>query len=241
MMDMQAINEYKKRILDVTMVMQKRGIYEYTMGHISARLPDSDMILIPGHIHPEHRTIESLTEEDITLINLDGKLIEGRLSPPGEKYIHTEIYKLRSDVRSVVHSHPKVATALGISGKEILPISLHSSIFYPKVPIHPYPGQIDTPELGRELGQLLGNGFAVIQQGHGAVNVGTTLEQACVVALLLEDCAELQLIAMTVGTPKALPEEYIKKGFKKGGVFTEDWELFGNPLDYYYNKYIVNR
>ena len=238
MVEKEVIGYYKKKLLEVTTILLERGMYEYTAGHASVRIPGTDVILIPGHIHPERRTIDSLREEDISLMDLDGNLLEGKLSPPGEKYIHTEIYKLRKDVGSVIHFHPKVVNALGIAGKEILPISLHSVIFYPKVPIHPYPGEVNTPELGKEFAGLLGNGYAVVQQGHGAIVVGADLEQACVVALLLEDSAELQLMVMAAGTPRILPKKYIEGKLTKGA---KEWEFFGNPWVYYYNKYIKKR
>ena len=47
------INYYKKRILEVTTILLEHGIYEYTSGHASMRIPNTDLILIPGHIHPE--------------------------------------------------------------------------------------------------------------------------------------------------------------------------------------------
>jgi len=235
MAEREVIGFYKHKLLEVTTILLKRGIYEYTAGHASVRIPGTELILIPGHIHPERRTIDSLTEEDISLMDLDGRLIEGKLSPPREKYIHTEIYKLRPDVGSVVHAHPKMVNALGIAGKELLPISLHSCIFHPKVPIHPYPGEINTPELGREIAQCLGKGYAVVQQGHGANAVGATLEQACVVAVTMEDCAEMQWTSMMVGEPRILPDKYLENKLTKGA---EDWEFFGNPWVYYHHKYI---
>ena len=237
-MEKEALSYYKKKLLDVTTILLERGVYEYTAGHASVRIPGTDLILIPGHIHPERRTIGSLTEEDISLMDLDGKLVEGKLKPPGEKYIHTEIYKLRKDVGSVIHMHPKVVNALSIAGKEILPISLHSVIFHPKVPIHPSPVNVNSPELGRELAELLGKGYAVVQQGHGAIVVGKDLEQACVVGLFLEDTAEMQLMAMSVGAPKILPEKYRQD---KQTVGVEDWEFFGNAWVYFYNKHIKKR
>ncbi len=236
-----SLGDYKKKLLEVMMILLERGVFEYTAGHASVRIPGTDQILVPGHIHPEHRTIDSLIEADLTLIDINGKTLEGKLPPPGEKYIHTEIYKLRPDVGSVIHIHPPIATALGIAGKEVLPISLHSTIFYPKVPIHPFPGQVDTPALGKEFAEMLGKGYAVVQQGHGAITVGTTLERACVAALLLEDTAELQWKAMVAGTPRPLPDKFLQGKQQKFAQGTEDWEFFGNPWDFYYNKYMKKK
>lgn len=72
------------------------------------RIPNTDLILIPGHIHPEQRTIESVIEDDISFMGVDGNLVEGRLNPLGERFIHTEIYKVRKDVGAVIHAYPKV-------------------------------------------------------------------------------------------------------------------------------------
>ena len=238
MVEKEVIGYYKKKLLEVTTILLDRGVYEYTAGHASVRIPSTDVILIPGHIHPERRTIGSLTEEDISLMDLDGNLLEGKLSPPGEKYIHTEIYKLRKDVGSVIHLHPKMVNALGIAGKEILPISLHSVIFYPKVPIHPYPGEVNTPELGKNhtiiRKWICGCSTRAWSDRRGS----RSRTGLCGCPFTLEDSAELQLMVMAAGTPRILPQKYIEGKLTQGA---KEWEFFGNPWVYYYNKYIKKR
>lgn len=235
MVDRKLVNEVKKEIITVMMILLDRGVFEYTAGHASCRVPGTDYILMPGHIHPEHRTIDSLQEDDIILVDSDGNLMEGKLSPLGERYIHTEIYKRRKDVGSVIHSHPVLANAFGIANQQILPISTHSTIFSPGIPIMKFSRQVDSPEAGAEVAQSLGEGFALLLQGHGAVAVGSSLRQACIVSILVEDTAQMQFYAHCIGTPQTIPAEFLDDEFMKG---LSKEEFFGNPWDYYYNKYL---
>lgn len=208
--------EIKKKIVQVIRILDGEHLFEMSTGHVSARVPGTDMICILGHVHHDGRTLDTVTVDDIVTMDIEGRLIEGATNPPGEKYIHTAIYKRRPDVMAVVHNHPRLGTAFSIAGQEIYPVSFRGSIFAPKVPVHMYPGQIDTPELGMDVAVALGDGYSVLLQGHGAVSVGGSLEEACCVAIALEVTAETQLIASQLGKPTVIPPEHLEGRFVKG-------------------------
>jgi ribulose-5-phosphate 4-epimerase/fuculose-1-phosphate aldolase len=82
---------------------------EVTKGHVSARIPATDHVLILDHIHSEGR---SLIDTDVH--DLEGNWLEGHIGPVDEHFLHLEIMKARPDVTSVVHAHPADATAFGM-------------------------------------------------------------------------------------------------------------------------------
>lgn len=163
-------------------------------GHLSTRIPGRDEFYILGHKHGERRYSNHIRREDIVKVSLEGKIIDGSLEPPGETAIHAAIYRARSDVKSVAHVHPKYSIALSVCNQEILPVWAAGSIFAPRVPIVPYAGQIESLSEAERLLSVMGKGMAVVLRGHGVVVAGSSVEEACVVTITLEQTAELQVL-----------------------------------------------
>ena len=92
------------------------------LGHSSARVPGTDRVVIKPKHSPKTRGMHTLTADDMIVIDLDGNLVEGEEKPPAEAYVHTEIYRARDDVLSVVHTHQPTATLMGVMNAEILPV-----------------------------------------------------------------------------------------------------------------------
>ncbi|MFQ5915651.1 MAG: class II aldolase/adducin family protein [Nitrospinota bacterium] len=197
------------------------GAFELNLGHVSFRLDGDDRYLIIGHIHHLGKTFEDIQTEDLTLMDGDGEVIQGRLKPPGERFIHTEIYKARPEIQSVAHAHPHTAVAFSVSGTDLLPVGHRGTIFTPKVPILDDPGQIDSPALGREVARALGQAPALLLAGHGAVTVGGSIEEAVSVMIALEDTANLQATASLVGQPRPIEQKHIEGGTTHGIEFSE--------------------
>lgn len=215
-----------ERLAKVVRIIAAAGLWPLTKGHVSARLPDEDAMLILGHIHAEGRTLDTTEADDFVKVDFAGKKLEGRTDPPGEVYIHSEIYRARADVGAVVHAHLPIATAFGIAGRPILPVGNRGGIFAPEVPLLEYDGQIETPELGQAVARKLGSGFAVVLRNHGTVTVGSSVEDACVVTFALEETARLLLLASILGTARPIAPEEIKSvtsGKRKEEYFTHVW------------------
>ena len=138
----------RRRLARAHRILTAGGIWPITKGHVSARIPGTDHVLILGHIHSEGRSLIDTDVDDIVTVDIDGKWLEGRIEPVDERYLHLEIMKARPDVTSVVHAHPTYATAFGIAGTNILPVGNRGAIFAPEVAILDYDRQIDTPEPG---------------------------------------------------------------------------------------------
>jgi ribulose-5-phosphate 4-epimerase/fuculose-1-phosphate aldolase len=178
-------------------------------GHISARDPrDPRRYLISRSIAPE-----SVTAADILVLDLDSQIVrpqdEGKLLYR-ERFIHGEIYKARSDVNAVVHSHSPTVVPFTVTRAKLRPL-LHNAGFLglgvPLFEIRKHAGDgtdlmILTPSLGEDLARKLGKEAAVVlMRGHGDSVVGPTLPNAVFRAYYTEINARQQLAAITIGGP----------------------------------------
>ena len=173
------------------------------LGHVSSRIPGSDLILIS----PSLKGLANIMEEDILTISLDGKVVEGTSKPPSEIFLHLQIYKVRDDVKSIVHVHPKYATLLSITGKEFKVVHHLGVPFIDGVPVFEEYGLIDNDELAHKIASTLGDKRAVLLRNHGVLVVGRSVEEACILTIWLEKNCELQLISESLGSIRSIPLE----------------------------------
>lgn len=222
-----ASKELKERIARVVRMLDQQEVLTLGFGHVSARDPESGNIFILGHVHEVGIPHEAVTADEIVTMDMEGNLLEGKMRPPGEKYIHSEIYKTRPDVNAVIHGHPMLSTAFSIAGCDIRPVYYQGVLFGEKVPVLDYSGQIDTPETGRMTAEALGKNLAVLVRAHGTVTVGTSVENAFVAALVLERLAKMQWIASQLGKPQVIGKDEIEGGFIRGlspeEYFHDEW------------------
>jgi ribulose-5-phosphate 4-epimerase/fuculose-1-phosphate aldolase len=172
-------------------------------GHVSVRDPSERRhFLISRSLAPE-----LVTESDIMKFDLDRNLIAAdKRKPYVEIPIHSEIYKVRSDVMAVVHSHSPSVVASSVSTVPLRPI-YHMSAFLlrgaPVFDMRKHFGCTDllvrTPEQGAALALTLGNGNVSLMRGHGFVTVAETIEIAVFQAIYTALNASLQLQAIALG------------------------------------------
>jgi L-fuculose-phosphate aldolase len=181
-------------------ILYQQGLTDY-LGHCSARVPDSDRVVIKPKHSKTVRSPGELGPSDMIVIDLDGNLVEGNDAPPAECFIHTEIYRARPDVQAVVHTHQRAATLLGVTGAELLPL-LHVPAVLTDggtMPTWPCPLLVNSPELGRKLAAALGTAGLCHLQGHGIVSVAADTRRAAVTAIALEQLAEANLTILQTG------------------------------------------
>jgi ribulose-5-phosphate 4-epimerase/fuculose-1-phosphate aldolase len=118
---------------------------------------------------------------------------------------------------------------LSVIGETIRPMHNYSAIFYQGVPLYTGTGQVESPARAGEIVKLLGEARALMLRGHGAVVVGQSIREVCMLALFLEESARLQAEAMRLGTPMFMArdeaEKIAKRTFKPASV-ERAWEHF---------------
>src|SRR5258705_8264447 len=88
----------RRRLAKAHRILTAGGIWPLTKGHVSARIPGTDRVLILGHIHSEGRSLIDTDVDDVVTLDLEGKWLEGRIEPLDERFLHLGIMKARPDV-----------------------------------------------------------------------------------------------------------------------------------------------
>ena len=189
--------------------LHRQGLVTGKSGNISARMPGTNLILIK----PSGASLESLKPEELVVVDLQGKKVKGESAVSTETPIHTAIYRARKDVQAIFHTHPPTATAFGIARMEILPLQIEMFIQLPDgVPIIPFIGP-GSKALAEIIQKKIANCNAVILENHGIVAVGSTIEAACNLSLMVEEAAKIQFLVMSLaGKTENLAS--LKKKFK---------------------------
>ena len=165
-------------------------------GNISVRMPGEKMVAIT----PSGKPYLSLNAQDICVIDLDLNSIEGSLAPSIEAAMHVGIYRHRSDVNAVIHTHQPFASTLSIINKPIP--ALFDEIVVEighEVDIIPYAFSGD-PELVSNVTGKLGNAcHCYLIQNHGALCLGADMKRAMKNSELLENVAQIYYHALATG------------------------------------------
>jgi ribulose-5-phosphate 4-epimerase/fuculose-1-phosphate aldolase len=185
--------------------MSASGLVRATQGNLSARDRASGLICLT----PSGADYDTLTPEDIVVVDEVGAVVEGRWKPTTEAPLHTQILRRRSDIHCVMHTHSPYATAFGVVYQPVPMVLAESALCLGReVPVAPYQAS-GTPEFAELIAGVLGDGSAVIWGNHGAMVVGTNLALTFATAHALEDSARVYAIARQLGTPVLLPDEAI--------------------------------
>jgi len=202
--------QIKRKLIVAGKVLVAQGQDDFTRGHISVRLPDDPSRFF---MKPHSVGLDELTIENILIIDLDGNVVAGTSRRHSEVYIHSEIFKARPDVQSVVHTHPPYSVALSASGRALKCLSQPSALFFEAIGVYgDTVALIRTPAMGKGVATALGPHRAVLLKNHGVAVVGASIEEAVINVIMLENAAQMQLIAEAAGDPgPELPRADIDK------------------------------
>jgi L-ribulose-5-phosphate 4-epimerase len=192
---MKSARELKKDIISACRILSHKKLIE-GFGHVSARIPDSDLFLMTPRIG-----LALVKETQLLTMNLKGEVIDGKHPTPAESWLHTAIMKAKPEINAITRIHARVANIFSVTGKKLEPVHNHGSFFAGGVPVFYKPNLITSQTLGEEVAQALGKGPAVLLRGNGQVTVGRTIAEAVMMAIYLEEAAEILYGALQIGTP----------------------------------------
>ena len=184
--------------------------------HLSARSQDgSEMLFMP------RKSPALVQHNDLFFVDFEKAVPQSAL--------HQAIYKARNDVKAILHFHSPAVVLLSVVGQSIRPMHNYSAIFYQGVPLYTGTGQVESTARAGEMAKLLGDAKALMLRGHGAVVVGQTIREVCMLGLFLEESARLQTEALRLGTPLFMErdeaEKIAKRTFKPTSV-ERAWDHF---------------
>lgn len=191
--------EARMAVLDAGKKLLKEGLVARTWGNVSIRLTDTDMIITPSG-----RPYEELEPEDMVRVNYLTHKYEGLIKPSSEYKLHTEIYKTRKDVNSVIHTHQMNASTVATARREIPPIlDDQAQLLGPSVRVAPY-ALPNTKKIVRGTVKALKGRNAALMANHGAVCIGRDIEEAFVSCQVLEKAARAFIEAEFLGGAKSI-------------------------------------
>jgi len=212
-------------------ILFKEGVVD-GFGHVSVRDErNPERFLLARSIAPA-----TVRARDVMEFGMDGEPLSARGRKPYlERYIHSEIYRVRPDVVAVVHSHSPALIPFGVTGTSLKPVFHMSGFLGSATPIFEIreaggPATdmlIRDRKLGAALARALGRSPFALMRGHGAVAVGATLKQTVYRAIYAEVNARLQAEAMRLGAVNYLnDEEAVNAARTNDGVVDRPWELW---------------
>jgi L-fuculose-phosphate aldolase len=183
-----------------------QGLIAGRDGNLSVRLGPERVLVTPSGF------IKSLvTPSDMVEVDLSGKTRRrSSRKPTSELELHLRILRHRPDVHAVVHAHPPTATGFAVAGVTIPGNLLPELIFLVgPVPLVPF-GMPGTPALGDQVVPYLDKHDALLLANHGAVTMGSTLDEAWIRMETLEHSARIILAARQIGQPQPLRLEALR-------------------------------
>lgn len=177
---------------------------DYTLGHVSARSADGQHVLMKRY----GLGLEEVTPNDVLRIDLEGSRLAGEGRVHLEYVLHTEIYRVRPDVRSVIHTHPPYATAFGATDARLELLNHDAVLFRDGLAYFDDTAElIVRPEQGATVAAALGARRVVVMRGHGVIVTGESVPWATYTALTLERVLRIQSIARSLGNPRPMTAE----------------------------------
>jgi L-fuculose-phosphate aldolase len=161
-------------------------------------------------ITPSGMDYFAISEEDIVVSDANGTRVSGRRTPSSELPSHLALYRHRSDIRAVVHTHSVFATTLACLHRTIPAVHYLVGFAGPDVPLAPY-ATFGTAALSEAIINTIGDRNAVLLANHGLVAVGATLREAFNTAEEIEFVARVYYQTLAVGDPKLLSREQMEE------------------------------
>ncbi len=205
---MKTEHQLREDILQVGRLMFEKGWIAANDGNITIRLDEDRLLATPTGVCKG-----MLRAEDLIICDLAGAKLCGERECTSELAMHLTIYRLRPDVKSVVHAHPPVATGFAAAGRALdMALLPEVVITLGSVPLAEY-GLPGTPALTEGMLPYIPKYDALLMANHGAVSYGDDVIQAFHRMEIVEHFARITLVAELLGGAKALPRVEVQKLF----------------------------
>lgn len=196
-------NDIKKNIVEVAKMMYAKGLVNAYEGNISVKAEGK------VYITPSSVCKGFLTEDMIAVTDESGVIIDGANKPSSELSLHLALYKLRSDVISVVHAHPPYITAFSLAKMPLSSKAYPEMMFhFDQIPIVDY-GTPSTDRIHAGLSKYIHSVDVVMLEKHGIAAVGNSAYDAFFKVEAAEAIAKTLLMTRLLGGEDELPEEEI--------------------------------
>ncbi len=229
-----ALEELRAKVAMSCRILAMVGVVHDILGHVSARVPGSDEMLIRCRGDDEFG-VAFTGPSAIRRLDFDGRGpgLGGDHVPVSELPIHGETYKARPEVGCVIHAHPPGVLLCGIAGLELRPVygaydPGGMQLALDGIPVFPRSVLISRPELARPMLEVMGDKPLVVMRGHGVTVTGRSVEEATIRTIHLERLARVCWHLATKGPLPTISPEDVEDFGRRGrtpaaGSRSEEW------------------
>jgi len=197
---------HRHEIVELGKMLHERGFVAAMDGNLSVRLDERRILATPTLMSKGR-----MRASDMVTVDLDGRQLAGKRNVSSEIGMHLLIYKLRPDVRGIVHAHPTTATGFAAAGLALnQPLVCEVVIGLGSIPLAKY-GTPGTAELADALAPLVPDYDAILMSNHGVVAYGATLHQAYMKMETVEHFAQIALVTHLLGRQQPLGSQELEK------------------------------
>ena len=125
------LEQLRKEVLEANLLLPKYNLVTFTWGNVSGIDREKGLIVIK----PSGVEYDSMTAEDMVVVDLEGNVVEGNLNPSSDTATHIELYKAFPEIGGVIHTHSPWATSWAQAGRGIPAYgTTHADYFYGEIP-----------------------------------------------------------------------------------------------------------
>jgi L-fuculose-phosphate aldolase len=205
-----AVEQDRRLVEDVAWacrILAMHGYEDLTLGHVSVRGSDDHTV----YIKRKGVALSEVAPADVLTLDLRAQSSNGAQGMHLETVLHTEVYKRRPDVRSVVHGHPLYATAFGATDAEFAYLTHDSVLFVDGISTYDgVPDLIVNEQQGAAVAEALGAGSALLLRNHGVLVAERDVRWAVLASVLLERAIQLQAISTGIGPLHPIPQRLLE-------------------------------
>lgn len=195
----------REQLYHLHLELPKNNLVAWTSGNVSARDAETGYVVIK----PSGVRYEQLRPEQMVVVDLDGKIVEGALKPSSDTASHLYIYRRRPDVSGIVHTHSPYATAFAAVNRPIpVYLTAQADEFGGPIPCGGF-ALIGGEEIGKVVIESIGTSCAVLLKNHGVFTLGQDAEAAVKAAVMVEDVARTTWLALQLGQPDEIADSDI--------------------------------
>lgn len=198
--------ESRREIVHWGKMLHECGFVAATDGNLSVRLDENRILATPTAMSKSQ-----MRPADLVIVDMEGRRLGGRRNVSSEIAMHLMIYRLRPDIRGIVHAHPPTATGFAAAGMALnQPLVCEVVIGLGSIPLAKY-GTPGTPELTDALAPLIPEYDAILMSNHGVVAYGDTLHHAYMKMETVEHFARIALVTHLLGRQQPLSAQELEK------------------------------
>ena len=192
------LKSLKRQVLEANLLLPKHGLVTFTWGNVSGIDREKGLVVIK----PSGVPYETMQAEDMVVVDLDGKVVEGKWKPSSDTPTHLALYRAYDCIGGVVHTHSRWATTFAQAGKSIPAMgTTQADYFYGDIPCtRPMTDEEIAGEYEAETGKVILEAFrtagkspeqipGVLVHSHGPFAWGATAAEAVHNAVVMEEVA----------------------------------------------------